>query len=99
MSYDQAIVRVLAAHDGVVDSVKDLVDELDEEGSFELSIVDEEMHSTTGGVDGSKVLTVEVNEYVGEIPLFTAKVRETVAGATVENVDVNHGESEVEAAQ
>lgn len=98
MSYDKATVRVRAEHDGVVADVRDLVNELHEPGEFIVRVVDEEYYTEGGGVDGSKVLTVEAHEYVREIPLFTAKVDETVRGANVVDVDVESGASEVEGA-
>lgn len=95
MGYDKAIVSVNADNDGVVSDVRDLADELDEEGKFRVEVVDESFNTQGSGVDGSKILTVEVDEYVGELELFTAKVRETVSGADIEDVSVERGMSEI----
>lgn len=95
MSYDKATVEVIAEHEGVVSDVRDLVDELNDPESFMVQVEDESYYTEGGGVDGSKVLTVEVHEYAGEIPLFIHSVKERVDGAEIDTVENERGGSEV----
>lgn len=98
MVYNMAVVEVEVEHDGVVGNVREIVDELHEEEKFVVEIVSEDYCSEGSGVDGSKVLLVEVHEYVGECSLFIAMVDERVEGAEVVDVDVERGGSEIPAA-
>lgn len=99
MSYDKATVRVRAEHDGVVSDVRDLVSELHEPEKFIVQVVDESFYTEGAGTDGSKVLTVDVHEYVGEIPLLVHSVEERVDGAEIVDVENERGASEVEGAR
>ena len=95
MTYDKGIVKVRCKHTGIVDDVRDLASDLSKPDSFLVDVVDETFYSEGSGSDGSKVLTVEVHEYAGELPLFTAKVSEVITGAEVLTVDVESGGSEI----
>lgn len=98
MAYDKATVKVRAEHTGVVSAVHDLVATLNDRDGFRVEVIAE--NPTSGsGADGSKILTVEVHEYAGEIPLFTAKLKETVDGAELQEVDVERGGSELGSVQ
>lgn len=96
MSYDKAIVTVRCDHEGVVSQLRDLVSTLNTPGSFLVSINDVSFYTKGSGVDGSKSVIVEVDEYSGEIPLFTEKVRGSLTGAEIVDVDIEQGASEVE---
>lgn len=60
--------------------------------------MDESYDTSGAGTDGSKVLTVEVHEYTGEIPLFIHSVKERVDGAGIQDVETESGASEVDGA-
>lgn len=95
MTYDKATVTVKVSHEGVVNKVEDLINELHEPSSFIVRKVDESYNTEGGGTDGSKILTVEVHEYSYEIPVFTESIKEDVKNADVANVDIERGESEL----
>lgn len=93
MSHDKATVDVKCDHIGIVSDVEDLVSELDTPDSFGVTVLGTSPGTQGSGSDGSKIVTVEVHEYAGEIPLFTESVREQISGATIDSVEVETGES------
>ena len=95
MSYDKATVQVRVEHEGVVADVRELVSELNEPEKFLVRVIDESYVTEGGGVDGSKEMVIEVHEYVGEIPLFTAKLTENISAAEIKDSEYERGESEL----
>lgn len=95
MSYDKATVKVKVPNEGLVSDVESIARDLNKPGKFKTEKLSESYHTEGSGVDGSKVVTFEVHEYTGEIPLFTETVREEVSGSEILKVDIERGESEI----
>lgn len=95
MACDKAIVTVRAEHEGIAKDVREVVADLNDPDSFLVRIEDESHDRRGTGVDGSKLLTVEVHEYSGEIPVFTLTIEEEVTGAEVIDIDNVQGGSEL----
>lgn len=95
MACDKAIVTVRAEHEGITKDVREVISDLNDRDGFLVQVEDESYDRRGTGVDGSKLLTVEVHEYSREIPLFTSTIEEKVTEAEVIDINNIQGGSEL----